>query len=512
MRASAPAPNGAPVGGRPHLRLAASLVALAILAGIAAPAAGATPPPRNARGTRIIGGDTVTPRQYPFMAGVLITIGVDSFQCGGTVLSVSWVLTAGHCVTADDGSVLPPSAFQVRTGSDFYDSGGTVHNVATVVRRADFNGLFLDNDAALLRLAKPTSAPAVQVVGPSDSDLFTPGTMATTVGWGLTSAPPSGQPSDQLRHVSVPTVSDSTCASDYPIGRTDPNDGYPLEFHAGTMTCAGYPEGGKDSCNGDSGGPLLVPGPGTSGWRQMGIVSWGYQCALADNPGVYAKLTTYSTWVGGTRRFGPFADVDSYIIRNFVDFANRFPTPSEASTWRQNLASQPADALPISLEGSQTWKSYGWSMARLYRAMFLRDPDSGYAYWLDQRYKGDSLSRVAQKMAALKEFKDRYGGMDNTQFVTAIYNNVFSRDPDQTGQDYWVGRLNAGLSRSDLVVGFAQAKEYVDKTSDRVETITAYFAMLRRVPSAAELTRDQPLTLDVLVNHLRTSYSYANRF
>ncbi|KAH1017646.1 hypothetical protein HUJ05_008257 [Dendroctonus ponderosae] len=46
------------------------------------------------------------------------------------------------------------------------------------------------------------------------------------------------------------------------------------------MLCAGYPAGGYDACNGDSGGPLIVDG------YLAGIVSWGYQCAVANYPGV----------------------------------------------------------------------------------------------------------------------------------------------------------------------------------------------------------------------------------
>jgi len=52
------------------------------------------------------------------------------------------------------------------------------------------------------------------------------------------------------------------------------------------MICAGVPGGGKDSCQGDSGGALVLK----KSRKQVGIVSWGEGCAQSDYPGVYANV------------------------------------------------------------------------------------------------------------------------------------------------------------------------------------------------------------------------------
>lgn len=39
------------------------------------------------------------------------------------------------------------------------------------------------------------------------------------------------------------------------------------------MMCAGHRQGGKDSCSGDSGSPLILEEGGK--WMQVGSVSWG---------------------------------------------------------------------------------------------------------------------------------------------------------------------------------------------------------------------------------------------
>lgn len=64
--------------------------------------------------------------------------------------------------------------------------------------------------------------------------------------------------------------------------------------------CAGGIQS-KDSCGGDSGGPLLFPGrSGNSGYRyvQRGIVSFGSkQCGVGGVPGVYTRVAFYMDWI-----------------------------------------------------------------------------------------------------------------------------------------------------------------------------------------------------------------------
>jgi secreted trypsin-like serine protease len=60
--------------------------------------------------------------------------------------------------------------------------------------------------------------------------------------------------------------------------------------------CAGFAAGVKDSCQRDSGGPLIVP-DGRGGWLQAGVVSLGFGCARPDWYGVYTRLSPFEAWV-----------------------------------------------------------------------------------------------------------------------------------------------------------------------------------------------------------------------
>ena len=58
------------------------------------------------------------------------------------------------------------------------------------------------------------------------------------------------------------------------------------------MICAGYlEEGGKDSCQNDSDGPLAVDE------KLIGVVSWGAGCGQPKYPGVYARVAKVRDWI-----------------------------------------------------------------------------------------------------------------------------------------------------------------------------------------------------------------------
>lgn len=97
---------------------------------------------------------------------------------------------------------------------------------------------------------------------------------------------------------------------------------------------------------------------------------------------------------------------------------------------------------------------------RLYCAFFDRAPDAaGVKYWYDS---GLSLGRVADEFALSDEYRLRYGGTDNAEYVASMYAYVLRRMADVEGYKYWLTELDEGrITRGHLMVEFSESEEYV---------------------------------------------------
>ncbi|WNM31112.1 serine protease [Streptomyces sp. Li-HN-5-11] len=244
--------------------LAAS-VAAAATALLTAPSAVAAPEP-------VVGGTTTTTAAYPFV--MQITDSSGNQFCGGTLVAARKVVTAAHCVVGESaGSVRVVGGRTYLNGTD-----GTVGKVSRIWIHPDYTDATSGDDVAVLTLSASMPYTAAKYVSSTDTGVYTAGTTARILGWGTTSE--SGGSSNQLRTATVPIVSDAGCGTSYGS-----------DFVASDMVCAGYSSGGVDTCQGDSGGPLLIGGV------LAGITSWGNGCAEAGHPGVYTRLTTFSSLV-----------------------------------------------------------------------------------------------------------------------------------------------------------------------------------------------------------------------
>jgi len=97
---------------------------------------------------------------------------------------------------------------------------------------------------------------------------------------------------------------------------------------------------------------------------------------------------------------------------------------------------------------------------RLYQAAFERAPDlGGLGFHIGNLDAGVDLATVAAHFLASPEFQSLYGPLDDTSFVTALYDNVLQRAPDDGGLAYHLASLGQGASRAQMLVHFSESPE-----------------------------------------------------
>ena len=68
---------------------------------------------------------------------------------------------------------------------------------------------------------------------------------------------------------------------------------------------------------------------------------------------------------------------------------------------------------------------------------------------------GATPLQVAQGFVSSSEFGQLFAGLDAKGFVDRLYQNVLNRAPDPSGEQAWIGQLNAGLSQAQVLLGFS---------------------------------------------------------
>ena len=118
-----------------------------------------------------------------------------------------------------------------------------------------------------------------------------------------------------------------------------------------------------------------------------------------------------------------------------------------------------------------------------YVAFFNRPADvAGLNYW--SSYAG-SATDLLNTFAVSAEYNNLYAGLNSTQIVDKVYNNLFGRGSDVAGLNYWVGQLSSGAVKiGNIADAINKGAQGTDATAvaNKTAAATAFTAALDTAP------------------------------
>ncbi|KAB0805514.1 hypothetical protein PPYR_02484 [Photinus pyralis] len=247
------------------------------------------------RSNRIVGGHSTVFASHPWQVALIKTGFLSKkLACGGALLNERWIVTAAHCV-----ATVPPSDLLLRLGEHDLstDSEPYIHQerrVQIVAAHPQFDPRTFEYDLALLRFYEPVQFQPniIPVCVPNTDENFV-GRTAYVTGWGRLYE--DGPLPSVLQQVAVPVINNTVCESMYRSA------GY-IEHIPHIFICAGWRKGGFDSCEGDSGGPMVIQREDKR-FLLAGVISWGIGCAEPNQPGVYTRISEFRDWINQILQF-----------------------------------------------------------------------------------------------------------------------------------------------------------------------------------------------------------------
>ncbi|XP_055616971.1 trypsin-like [Toxorhynchites rutilus septentrionalis] len=226
----------------------------------------------------ISGGSNAVLGQFPSVVAVVVPQPINAF-CGGIILNQNHVLTAARCVLTAQNLLLFPNQVTIAAGTLQLNFATPRITVSAIYVHPAYNPFTFANNLAVLRATSNFIPPEVPVPNIAfaipNEDIAHDGMPCQVAGWNNATNNPVQQ------FINVPILNRDTCNA-VPLHLTRIGE---------SMVCAGSVAAGPGVCASNMGTGLFCEG------RATGILSTGFGCGQANNPGVYTQIRFYTEWI-----------------------------------------------------------------------------------------------------------------------------------------------------------------------------------------------------------------------
>lgn len=229
--------------------------------------------------------------EFPWMVAIKQNDLESQERCGGSLIHPQAVLTAAHCVTANESYYIRAGDWDTDSTKEPYQHEDVA--VHSIIIHSNFTPGPLFNDIALLLLKYPVKlGPHIETICLPPQNYETHIGRCFSSGWGKIASGYKDYFPHIMKKVSVFQLPRDLCL--HQLRKTRLSKYFELHH---SFICAGGEEG-NDTCQGDGGSPLMCPIEGEiSRYYQAGIVSWGIGCGQKHIPGVYVDVSLFRNWI-----------------------------------------------------------------------------------------------------------------------------------------------------------------------------------------------------------------------
>ncbi|MCD2515334.1 DUF4347 domain-containing protein [Massilia sp. G4R7] len=222
-----------------------------------------------------------------------------------------------------------------------------------------------------------------------------------------------------------------------------------------------------------------------------GAAGWGITTKLADdmdNDQFPDHLEAANGLTVGTKDNDVFGSSKLFVMQMYRDTLFREAESGGLDFWKGLIDKGTLDRAQVAnaFLHSAEFQSMAGTVARLYLGAMDRVPDdAGLSAWLGAMKGGMTQAEVAKGFAESAEFKTIYGALDNASFISQLYHNVLDRAVGASELQAWTKSMDNGASRGDVLLALSESAENIAHMDGTVTVALAYTGLLGRTPDSA---------------------------